>query len=129
MTSLDSTKGSTILLVKEVVHHTNFGVAAMLIGVVHWKRRPRVPNTYIGISAVAANIRVLALRGSGGLMSIIVDIRRSGRSTKSPGRVTWRLVLGLTEEPHRCITVCQFDSTGVEERCHFIVGDLRDGGD
>ena len=62
-------------------------------------------------------------------MCIIIDIRRGGRSAKGPGWITRDLVLGLTEEPHWCVTVCEFDASPVEEGVHFVVGDLRDGSD
>lgn len=62
-------------------------------------------------------------------MGIVIGIRRGGRSAKGPGWITRDLVLGLAEEPHGCVTVCEFNAALVEEGVHFVVGDLRDGCD
>ncbi len=129
MTGLNAKKNRTVLLIEKIVYNANLGVIAALIGIVHGKCWAWIANSHPGIPAMAANIGILALRGCRGSMGCIVDIRRGRRSAKGPSRVAGWFVQGLAEEPERRVPVCEIDPTGVEKRCHLIVGYLRDSGD
>jgi hypothetical protein len=78
MAGLDSTKRRTIFLIEKIIHNSDLGVTAALIGIIDRERRTAIPDSHPRISAVAPNIRILALRGCRSLMGSIIDIGCGG---------------------------------------------------
>lgn len=116
-----------VLLVEEVVGHAHLGGVALLVRVVDGERRGGVPNCYAWVPAVAAHVRVLALRRRRGLVRAVVDVGRAGCAAEGPGRDARGLVLGLAEEPDRGVGVGEAHAARVQVAGHLAVAEAGDG--